>query len=376
MNALDELQANLLAVAERSAAVKAACANEESAKQYLILPFFGALGYDYSDPFEVQPEYTADFREGMPDRVDYAIMREGKPIIAVECKKVGANLSVNRGQLRAYYTALRSVRLGVLTDGLKFEFFVDCEIANVMDSEPFLTLDLEAVRQGPIPADVLDALLLMARPNFDPETIAEAAEIRLVAKRVRAELMQEVREPSDEFCRLLLQRVGIKNVRRSSIQSRYSALVRAAIEDALVIPVLERLRAPQRQGAEDNIDADEGAERIVTTERELAVYRYICRRLAFLSTSEQQFAAIEDVKFRDYIGKFAVYYQNIRKGRLLDFIEGANGYDKFVFPEPFGEVVTNNVAEIDEPLRRIFFQRVRDAGGPQLAEVKKTAIVA
>lgn len=334
MNALDELQANLLAVAERSAAVKAACANEESAKQYLILPFFGALGYDYSDPFEVQPEYTADFREGMTDRVDYAIMREGKPIIAVECKKVGANLSVNRGQLRAYYTALRSVRLGVLTDGLKFEFFVDCEIANVMDSEPFLTLDLEAVRQGPIPADVLDALLLMARPNFDPETIAEAAEIRLVAKRVRAELMQEVREPSDEFCRLLLQRVGIKNVRRSSIQSRYSALVRAAIEDALVIPVLERLRAPQRQGAEDNIDADEGAERIVTTERELAVYRYICRRLAFLSTSEQQFAAIEDVKFRDYIGKFAVYYQNIRKGRLLDLSKGPTATTNLFFQSP------------------------------------------
>ena len=40
----------------RSAAIKSACANEESTKQFLILPVIGALGYDYTDPLVVQPE--------------------------------------------------------------------------------------------------------------------------------------------------------------------------------------------------------------------------------------------------------------------------------------------------------------------------------
>lgn len=256
----------------------------------------------------------------------------------------------------------------MLTDGLIFEFFVDCENANIMDPEPFVTLDLEAATRSPIPADVLDALLTLTRCNFQPEAIAEAAELRLVAKRVRTVLMQGVREPSDEFCRLVLQRVGVKNVRRASIQSRYGALILAAFEDALVLPVLEMARVSSaRQPVEPDVESG-AMQRIVTTDRELAVYRYVCRRLAFLSTNEHQFAAIEKVQFRDYLGKFAVYYENVRKGRIFDFIEGSNGYDKFVFPEPFGDIVTNAMTDIDEALRKTFCQRVRELGVPRASE--------
>jgi hypothetical protein len=108
----------------------------------------------------------------------------------------------------------------------------------------------------------------------------------------------------------------------------------------------------------------------VTTDRELAVYRYVCRRLAFLSADEHQFAAIERVQHRDYVGKFAVYYENVRKGRLFDFVAGDNGYEKFIFPDPYGEIVTNSMADIDEALRAIFAQRVRELGSPRPADVK------
>jgi hypothetical protein len=79
-----------------------------------------------------------------------------------------------------------------------------------------------------------------------------------------------------------------------------------------------------------------------------------------LASDEWQFSAIERVHHRDYVGKFAVYYENVRKGRLFDFIEGDNGYDKFIFPEPFGEIMTNAMADIDEPLRATFTRRVRE----------------
>jgi len=63
-----------------------------------------------------------------------------------------------------------------------------------------------------------------------------------------------------------------------------------------------------------------------------------------------------------------VYYRNVHKGRLFDFIEGSNGYDKFVFAEPFGEIVTNSMTDIDEALRKTFSQRVRDLGAPRASE--------
>ncbi|WBT39459.1 type I restriction endonuclease [Hyphomicrobium sp. DMF-1] len=371
METLSGFQENLTAIAQRSAAIKSACSNEESTKLYLVLPVIGALGYDYTDPFVVQPEYAADFRNEMPERVDYVVMADGNPVIAIECKKVGTDLSANRGQLRTYFSALQTVHLGIMTDGIRFEFFVDCENPNVMDQEPFLTLDMEAATRSPIPADVIEALSLISRSNFHPDVIAEAAEERLVAKRLRAVLMQEVREPSDELCRLVLQRVGMRNVRRTSIQTRYSSLIRSAFEDALVLPVLDKLRSLQARKTPEIAQEVETAQRIVTTDRELAVYRYVCRRLAYLAADEYQFAAVERVQHKDYVGKFVVYYERERKGRLFDFIEGSNGYDKFIFPEPFGEIITNSMSDIDQALKTTFTQRIRELASAKASEAKQ-----
>ncbi|WP_439542180.1 hypothetical protein [Hyphomicrobium sp.] len=362
MGALRELREILTGIAERSNVIKSHCTNEESTKLYLILPVIGALGYDYTDPLVVQPELPADFRTGSVDRVDFAIMQDGAPVIAIECKSVGSDLPSCRGQLRSYFSALQTVRLGILTDGIMFEFFVDCDQPNVMDAEPFVTLDLEAATRSPIPVDVLEALNMLSSTNFQPEDVADLADLRLVSRRLRSLLVQEMREPSDDLCRLMLQRLGMKNLRRSSIQTRYSSLVRDAFEQAVVIPVMDRLRTQTAQ-ANPLAPAQEGtADGIVTTDRELAVYRYVRQRLAFLSKDEQQFSAIERLQYQDYLGKFAVYYEQIRKGRLFDFIEGSNGYDKFIFPLPGGEIITNNMKDIDEPLHAIFSQRIRELG--------------
>lgn len=358
MNGHEQLRANLSLVADRSVVIAKVCKNEESTKLYLVLPVLGALGYNFNDPHEVQPEYAADFRADQANRVDFAIMRDGVPVIAVECKKVGNELAADRGQLRSYFSALPSVKLGILTNGMRFEFFVDCDEPNVMDEEPFLTLDMDSIATGGLTTELLSALAGLTSAAFDPSAISEVAEMRLVQKRLRAALIEEVREPSEEFCRLMLQRVGIKHLRKASIRERYQSFIRAAYEEAIVRPVVEHLRLrPQGQIGTDDIST---AERTITTDRELAVYRYVCRRLAFLVSDEHQFSAIEQVQYRDYLGKFAVFYQNIRKGRLFDFIEGGNGYDKFIFPAPFGEIVTNSISEIDGPLQKVFVARIRE----------------
>ena len=369
MSGLGDLHSKLTAIAERLPTIRSVCTNEESTKLFLVLPVLNALGYDVTDPTGLQPEYAADFRDSLCDRVDYAIMRDGVPVIAVECKKVGADLTANRGQLRAYFTALQSVRLGILTNGLRFEFFVDVENANIMDDEPFVTLDMEAAAQRAIPADVLDVLSTVTRAGFQPAAMSEIAEMRLVSKRLRTVLMQEVREPSLDFCCTVLRLAGLENLRKSRIEAVYSSMVRNAFEEAFVIPVLELLRTtPENQGATPST-TDVAAQRIVTTDRELAVYRYVCRRLAFLASDEHQFSAIEHVHYRDYVGKFAVYYRSVNKGRLFDFIEGGNGYDRFIFPDPIGEISTSTMADIDQPLRAVFSLRIRELGSAQPAGV-------
>ncbi len=55
--------------------------SEEATKNALIMPFITALGYDVFDLTEVFPEYTSDFGALKGARVDYAIMKEGRPIM-------------------------------------------------------------------------------------------------------------------------------------------------------------------------------------------------------------------------------------------------------------------------------------------------------
>ena len=55
----------------------------------------------------------------------------------------------DRGQLRSYFNACPKRRsFGMLTDGLKYEFYADSDKPNMMDEAAFLRLDLAEDRQG------------------------------------------------------------------------------------------------------------------------------------------------------------------------------------------------------------------------------------
>ena len=51
-----------------------------------VLPFIQLLGYDVFSPFEIVVEYTAE-RVKKGEKVDYAIMIDGKSLVIIECKK-------------------------------------------------------------------------------------------------------------------------------------------------------------------------------------------------------------------------------------------------------------------------------------------------
>jgi hypothetical protein len=366
MNPFNELRAGLCALAKRSVGVMAACANEESTKLYLALPLVGLLGYDYSNPYEVYPEHAAD-AAAKSCKIDLAIMREGNAVVGLECKRVGADLVEPRAELRAYFDAVPTVKLGILTNGIVFEFFVDSVVPNTMDEEPFLVLDLETVSRNGVSDELLETLIHLTQQNFNPETIAEMAHIHLCKKRLRSLLIAEANAPSEEFCRFVLQRAGLKNVRKGTIERHYGPLIKNAFEEALVLPIVQKLRSEAGpEGKFNAVNLHQIGQRIVTTERELAIVAYVRRRLAFLVSEDVLYNAIDQIDYKDFLGKLCVFYNNERKGRLFDYVEANDGINKFIFPAPFGEIVTNNLLDIDEPLKATFTARVREMGPLQL----------
>ncbi len=339
------------------------CHNEECTKLYLVLPFLRLLGYDPNDPGQVIAEHAADFADRYQNRVDFLLKTNGgSAAIALECKPCGTDLSQHRGQLKRYFSALPGGKVGALTNGLEYEFFIDTVAANRMDDDPFLSFDLTTFSRGAVDLDELDALEHLIRDRFDALHIVERARTRLLRSNLVHQFRDELRNPSEELCRLFLQRAGLTYVRKEAIDSTYRSLARGAFEEALARKVLDHLQNQHRIDA--SVQAQEhSVSEVVTTERELYVFSYCRRRLAFLVRDHSLFREIEKIGYRDFSSKFGVYYDRVRQGRLFDFYEGEER-DRFVFADGLGEIeVADDLEKIDELLLMIFKKKVGELRG-------------
>ena len=178
--------------------------NEEATKQYLIIPFFALLGYDPYDPDEIIPEADASFSDKFKNRVDYAICKEGDPVIAVEAKKVGSLSTANRGELKGYYNAVPTVKLGILTDGLIYQLYSDTEKDNLMDDEPYTVIDLEQVAQEGITDGALDALSNVHSDKFDPGNVEAEARRKIYISSYVEALDAAFKDPNESVIRTLI----------------------------------------------------------------------------------------------------------------------------------------------------------------------------
>ena len=52
---------------------------EEAVKHSLVMPFLNLLGYNVFNPREVVPEYIAEVGTKKGEKVDYAILHDGRP---------------------------------------------------------------------------------------------------------------------------------------------------------------------------------------------------------------------------------------------------------------------------------------------------------
>ena len=179
---------------------------EEATKNALIMPFIQALGYNVFDPREVIPEYTADIRGGNSEKVDYAILQGGLPIMIFECKSADVSLNDrHRGQLHSYFAAQmhfapdKRARIGILTNGYVYEFYTDIDAENVMDKTPFWVVDF---REG-LDDDKIDKLSYLSKDSFEVEYVKTAAEELKYVNEMKVELRTQLQGPGDDLVRIL-----------------------------------------------------------------------------------------------------------------------------------------------------------------------------
>jgi predicted type IV restriction endonuclease len=227
----------LAELANRVARQKDSVMTEEATKTAFVLPFLQALGYDVFNPMEVVPELTADHGVKKGEKVDYAIKRDGKIIVLIECKPVGAVLEAKyAGQLFRYFSVTET-RLGVLTDGVRYVFFSDLDAANRMDDRPFFEFNLLAHA----PSDV-DELKRLSKPTFDLDSVIGRAGELKYHRLLLAEIKKEFDAPSDELIRMLTARVYNGRLTQQT-KEQFTSIVGRALRDFLRVSVNERLKS-------------------------------------------------------------------------------------------------------------------------------------
>jgi hypothetical protein len=319
----------------------------------------------------ILPEADASFADKFKNRVDYAILQDGLPVMAVECKKVSSLTGANRGELKGYYNAVPTVKLGILTDGLIYQLYSDTEEENLMDDEPFAVVNLAQVSEEKIADDTLDALVNLRRGVFDPDNVGAEARRKLYISAYVEALDASFKDPDENIVRTLMDVTGIAGKKTAKLLNEHKRYITEAMSAFFEKKLLERLgltEAPkiektppkEEKSPEEPEKQDMG---ITTTDTELEVYDYVRYRLPFLiARDEDLFHKLEDIDYRDYKGTFAVSYKQVKKGRLFNIREGTDTKYRFEFPDFEEQVNTNILSDIDDKLLAVFMKRVEELG--------------
>jgi hypothetical protein len=193
-----DMHSKVAAFAEKARTLKPHIQSEEATKTALVMPFFQqALGWDVFNPKEFAPEYKANFRNNGNDRVDFAVLVGGFPVMLIEAKFVGEPLEAHVGQLSGYY-APTDAKFAVLTNGLSYRFYCDVNKPNIMDVVPFLDIDLLALDKRAV-----TELELFTKDRLNIDVAANRAFELMHENTIYARLSREIESPSDAFVRLL-----------------------------------------------------------------------------------------------------------------------------------------------------------------------------
>lgn len=248
---------------------------EEATKQALVIPFLQVLGYDVFDPREVRPEYVTDFatkKAGQFEKVDYAVFMAGVPAFFVECKPLGSPLEDHGGQLARYFNATPSVRIAMITDGVKIMVYTDLNQPNVMDPTPWLNINLLALK----PAEI-EVLRRFRKADFSAEETHALAEEMVFYSAMTELVGAQFQAPSESFVRWAAGELPSVGRVTDKLIKRLTPILKKAMSSVLVDQVTRSLERPEEPVVAPTpaLAAEESKSAIITTPDELEAYRLI-----------------------------------------------------------------------------------------------------
>ncbi|MDD4884802.1 type I restriction endonuclease [Sulfuricurvum sp.] len=333
-----ELDIKLRQLTDRIKTLKEKILTEEATKHSFVMPFLSSLGYDVFDPTVVVPEFTADIGTKKGEKVDYAILRDGKPIMVIEAKNHTEKLDNHNNQLVRYFNVTDS-KFAILTNGIEYRFFSDMEETNRMDKVPFLVVNLENIRDRDI-----KELEKFAKDNLDVDSILNMANTKKYHREIQSVFKTEVENPSDEFVKFFARKFTDKPM-TVAIVDEFRGYIKKSFAEVLHDIASDKINALQSNLQIDieseDAPAHEEKNQIVTTDEELEGF-YIVKSLLGEDTD------LSNITFKDTVNYFTILYQ----GKVTKWLCRLyfNGRQKSIaFPgEEKGSEIKQNIDRVED----------------------------
>lgn len=293
---------------------------EEATKNAFIMPFINALGYDVFNPLEVIPEMVCDIGTKKGEKIDYAILKDGEPIILIECKHWNQDLTLHDNQLLRYFHVSKA-KFGLLTNGIIYRFYTDLMEKNKMDEKPFLEFDLTDIKDSQI-----EELKKFHKSYFNIDTILSSASELKFTSELKALLAQEFANPSPELTKYFAKQIYEGTI-TAKLLEQFTLLTKKSISNYINDLISERLKSAMKQ---------ENEEKTTSTEEATAV----CAETSVIDTTSEeiegfmitrailrQVVDVSRVVFRDAKTYFAILFDdNNRKPICRLYLNGSKKY--------------------------------------------------
>lgn len=324
------LSDNITSLSERVKQLKNEISTEEATKMSLIVPFFQLLGYDVFNPTEFCPEYTADIGIKKGEKVDYAILIDGKPTILVEAKSVNIKLDKHSSQLFRYFSATNA-KFAILTNGIIYKFYTDLAEKNKMDKEPFYEFNILNLSN-----EDLQEISKYEKVSFDETTVFNNASILRYTSLFKQEIQKQFSNPSDDFIRFLLKDI-YQGIKTQTVIDKFRPVLKKSLNDYLDEIVKEKMTSIINESGYI-ANTENTYDKLSPIAEELEAYSLVQSLL-------QDFVEKEYISYKKNESYFVVLYKNnIRKWIVRLYIN--NSQMMISFPNDSQKYKINNIQDI------------------------------
>jgi len=198
-DARERLRMTLLQVRERIARVvdRKGTIGEQNTKAVLIEPVIEALGWDLRDFEQVVREYRSNPQD---NPVDYALLLRRSPLLFIEAKDLGSNLSDRKwlSQIMGYATVV-GVEWCLLTDGDRYQIY-NAHAPVDVEEKLFRTVSVSDTENE---ETTIDTLLLLSKDKLAADELNELWEAFFVDCQVQGALEELLGSASSSIVRLI-----------------------------------------------------------------------------------------------------------------------------------------------------------------------------